>query len=357
MRKKKVYRSIGLMSGTSLDGVDAALIETDGHGYVRPLAFHTLPYDEPTRKGIRACLGLRERTHPQVLEAERILTQAHIEAVKALGTQADVIGFHGQTIRHDPENRFTLQIGDVALLAGETGMDVVYDFRSRDVEAGGQGAPLLPLYHRARALLDEIPLPTAILNIGGVANISWIGPDSLWAFDTGPGNALMDDFIAARDGVPYDADGALAGAGKVCEPLVTLWLTHPYFGRPTPKSLDRDAWAVFGVQDLSTADGLATLAAFTVESIKKGLELLPSRPQAVFVTGGGRRNGFVMKALARSLALPVQPVEALGWNGDALEAEGFAYLAVRSILGEALSLPETTGVPHPQAGGRLCRAE
>jgi len=347
---------LGLMSGTSLDGVDAALVETDGSDRPRPLGFHALPYDPAFRERLHSVLGGRGA----VAEVERELTHRHAEAVGALlaasGREARelrVIGFHGQTVLHAPEERRTWQIGDGALLARLTGVPVVCDFRSADVAAGGQGAPFAPLYHAAR--LEAQPRPLAVLNLGGVGNVTWIGEGeaALLAFDTGPGNALLDDWARRRAGLPCDLDGALAAAGRVEEAALAALLRHPYFAAPPPKSLDRDAFDPAPVQDLSPEDGAATLAAFTVESVARALDHLPAPPLRWLVTGGGRHNPVLMRGLARRLAVPVEPVEALGWNGDALEAEAFAYLAARSLAGLPLSLPGTTGVPRPLTGGRL----
>lgn len=353
----KIYRAIGLMSGTSLDGVDAALVETDGFGHVKPLGFYTAAYEPEVREKIRACLG-RRGYDPDVREAEKLLTLKHAEAVKALKAEdVGIIGFHGQTILHDPDNRFTLQIGDGDLLARETGIDVISDFRSDDVKAGGQGAPFLPLYHRA--LAQDLEKPLAVLNIGGVSNLTWIGAgeEDILAFDAGPGNALIDDFVRHHTGQNFDRGGALARTGNIGRDILENWMKHPYFKKRAPKSLDRDGWDVSLAMNLSMEDGAATLTAFTAEAIIKGADLFPARARQFLVTGGGRHNRYLMDLLRARLNVPVMAVEHAGWNGDALEAEGFAYLAVRSLLGEALSLPRTTGVPQPQRGGRLHKAE
>lgn len=347
---------LGMMSGTSLDGVDAALVETDGGAGPRPLDFLSIPYDLGFRERLRAVLGGRGAV--AAVEAE--LTHRHADAVAALLAAAGVaaerlraIGFHGQTLLHDPAGRHTWQIGDGALLARLTGVPVVCDFRSADVAAGGQGAPLAPLYHAARA--DGLPRPLAVLNLGGVGNVTWIGnaEQEMLAFDTGPGNALLDDWARSRAGLPCDLDGRLAAAGRVDAAALAALLRHPYFAAPPPKSLDRDAFDPSPVAALGPEDGAATLAAFTVESVAQALPLLPAPPRRWLVTGGGRRNPLLMARLAARLEAPVEPVEAVGWNGDALEAEAFAHLAARSLAGLPLSLPGTTGVPQPMSGGRL----
>ncbi len=366
MEPKEVYTAIGLMSGTSLDGVDAAVLKTDGHGYVQPIEFLTLPYGEADREIIRKAFGKTDRENSAVKEAEEIVTNWHIKAtqevLKMAGQEVDLIGFHGQTIFHAPDKRLTIQIGDSQRLADETGIDVIADFRSADVKAGGEGAPLAPLYHQARVIADDIETPCAVLNIGGVANMTFIDGDDLLAFDCGPGNALMDDWIKEKTGQPYDEGGVLAASGMADERLVQDWLAHAYFQKTPPKSLDRDEWdiAAFGPlasnTDLSLEDGAATLLAFTVGGILKSLEHLSCLPKTIYACGGGRLNTELMKQLGAALKdkqIDLSSVDDLGWNGDALEAECFAYLAVCSKLGLPLSLPSTTGVSAPQTGGIL----
>ena len=345
--------AIGLMSGTSMDGVDAALIRTDGDRHVETGPSLTVPYKPEFRQRLRAILGGRG----DVDAVERELTQAHAEAVQRLldtaglvADQVDLIGFHGQTILHAPHERRTWQIGDGAALAAAVGIDVVNDFRSADVAEGGQGAPLLPLYHRA--LSADLGKPVIVLNLGGVGNLTWIGRDGdIVAFDTGPGNALLDDWMLAKSGVAFDRDGATSARGKVDPERLNRLLDHPYFGRPGPKSLDRNDFGFDPVDAMSLEDGAATLAAFTVETVAMAIGLLPEPPRRCVVTGGGRHNRTIMAGLRNELGIPVDPVEVVGWQGDALEAQGFAYLAVRSRLGLPLSLPTTTGVPAPLTGG------
>jgi anhydro-N-acetylmuramic acid kinase len=263
-----------------------------------------------------------------------------------------VVGFHGHTIWHRPAEGRTWQIGDGALLARLSGVPVVYDFRSADVAAGGQGAPLVPLYHAARAA--GLPKPLVILNLGGVANLTWIGEhDALLAFDTGPGNALVDDWLLHTKGQKMDEGGRLAAAGKADEAALRVMLSHAYFAASPPKSLDRGDFTLAPVAALAPADGAATLSEFTARAVKAGLAHLPAAPKSFLVAGGGRHNLTMMAALKRHLPAPVIAVEAAGWHGDALEAEAFAFLAVRALEGLPLSLPTTTGVPRPMPGGRI----
>lgn len=349
------------MSGTSLDGIDAALIRSDGRRQVEPGPALTVSYDLDFRARLRGVLGGRGA----VAEVARELTLRHAQAVRDLLTRAGmaagevtVIGFHGHTVLHEPQAGRTLQIGDGALLAAEIGIDVVNDFRSNDMVAGGQGAPFAPLYHAARATgLDK---PMAVLNLGGVGNLTWLGADEeddVLAFDTGPGNALIDDWAERHTGKSRDEDGAMAGAGTVDDKALAALMAHPYFQESPPKSLDRDAFDPQPVAGLSAVDGAATLTAFTAASVAAAVAHLPVPPRRWLVTGGGRHNPVLMAALAERLAVPVEPVEAVGWDGDALEAQAFAYLALRSLDGLPLSLPGTTGAKQPTTGGVLHRAE
>ena len=355
-----LWTAIGLMSGTSLDGIDAALVRTDGRERVETGAFCTIPYEDGLRERLRACLGGGGAKDVLAAVTEE-LTDAHAQAVAKLidetGADAhaiDLIGYHGHTILHAPDHRRTWQIGDGARLAARTGIAVVNDFRSADVGAGGQGAPLVPLYHQA--LAASLKRPLAVLNIGGVANVTWLGADpdqQAIAFDTGPGNALIDDWVLRGTGRRCDEDGVLAARGTVSDAALAALLDHPYFSRPAPKSLDRDAFDPSPVRALSLEDGAATLTAFTVATVAAALPLLPEAPQRWLVTGGGRLNPTLMAGLAQALGTPVESVDSVGWSGDALEAQAFAYLAVRSRLNLPLTLPTTTGVSYPISGGRF----
>jgi len=365
----EILKVIGLMSGTSLDGVDAALLETDGENVVRPGASLTVPYGAATcgqlRGALETALGMtRDAAVPQtILEAERVLTEAHAQAVKALLEKAglaaqeiDLIGFHGQTILHRPEQHWTWQIGDGAALAKLTGIDVINDFRSADVAAGGQGAPLMPLYHAALARQSALASPLVLTNIGGVAQVTYMDGDTVLAFDTGPGNAPIDDWMQRHTGKPVDLDGALARSGQVNEAALAKMLDNPFFARLPPKSLDRMDFGMAAVESLSPADGAATLAAFTAVSIAKARDHFPKAPATWIVTGGGRHNSFLIEQLKARLGVTVLKAEDAGWDGDAMEAEGFAYLAARSKKGLQLSLPTTTGVTAPMTGGKFWKA-
>jgi len=337
-----------------MDGIDAAIIETDGETVLASGPTASTPYDEALREMLRGVLG----GDGPVAEVEREMTLAHAELVASLlrdnglgARDIPVIGFHGHTILHRPQDHRTWQIGDGALLADRTGIDVVGDFRSADVAAGGEGAPFAPLYHAALSRDQEMPM--AVLNLGGVANVTWIGDDGLLAFDTGPGNALLDDWVRERTGRPYDDGGKRAIAGNADARVLGELLSDPYFDRPPPKSLDRLDFDASALAPLSTNDGAATLVIFTCRAVARAVRHFPAPPRHWLVTGGGRHNAALMAGLADALGVAVQPVETVGWDGDGLEAQAFAYLAVRSLRGLPLSLPETTGVPRPQTGGTL----
>jgi len=352
-----LLRAIGLMSGTSLDGVDAAWLESDGERIGRLGPALTLPYDDALRADLRRLLEAAPTLAPDdvlLLDVQARVTARHEEAVRALATPADIVGLHGQTILHRPEQHRTWQIGDAGGLARAVGMRVAHDFRSADVAAGGEGAPLAPAYHAA--LAQGMAKPLAVLNIGGVANVTFLGAGGeLLACDTGPGNGPLDDWVARHTGAAFDRDGALAGAGRADAAVLARLLADPYLVRPAPKSLDRldfaRALAASGLAALSPADGAATLVAFTAEAVAR--TPLPATPRRWLVSGGGRRNPALMAALRARLGVPVDAVEAVGWDGDALEAQCFGFLAVRVVRQMPLSFPGTTGVPRPLPGGRV----
>jgi anhydro-N-acetylmuramic acid kinase len=354
----EMLRVIGLMSGTSLDGVDAAWLRTDGEQIAEFGPRLTLPYPPNLRRDLRTVLDRAPwlaADDPGLADVVERLTEWHVSAVAALAAPADLIGFHGQTILHRPAEGRSWQVGDAGLLARRTRLPVAWDFRSADVAAGGQGAPLAPVFHQA--LVGSLPAlvaPVAVLNIGGVANLTLVAADGgLLACDTGPGNALLDDWALQHTGVACDRDGALAQAGRVDEAILAGLLADPWFAIPAPKSLDRQDFqhALTDVAGLSPADGAATLAAFTAGAV--AATRLPAAPGRWLVTGGGRRNPAVMAALRAALKVPVEAVEAVGWDGDALEAQCFGFLAARVMRDLPLSFPGTTGVPSPCLGGRL----
>ena len=360
-----------MMSGTSLDGVDIAMIETDGEAIAAFGPTDYRAYADHERELLLEALaagkfltGRAER--PGILaEAEAFVTRVHAETVLAFleSTGIDpatiaVVGFHGQTVLHKPQTRLTVQIGDGAALAERLGLPVAYDFRARDVAAGGQGAPVVPVYHEALARGLDRPHPIAVLNVGGVANVTYVDGGLPIACDTGPGNALIDDFMRARTGAPLDRDGDQAARGRVDEAFVARVLAHAFFRAPYPKSLDRNAFAFanLGLPEFSVADGAATLSALTAASVARVVPHLPQPPRAWIVCGGGARNPTLMRMLAERLVpASVETADAVGWSADAIEAQAFAYLAVRTLRGLPLTFPTTTGVPEPMPGGLLAR--
>ena len=365
-----ILTTLGLMSGTSLDGVDVALLETDGRQIKAfgPTGYR--PYGATERGLLRQALveaaNLTARAaRPGVLrEAERVVTLAHAEAVAAFLAQhpltpehIDIVGFHGQTVLHRPERRLTVQIGDAPALAKAIHIPVMHDFRAADVESGGQGAPLVPVYHRALVQSLQREGPVVVANIGGVSNITYIDGDSmLIACDTGPGNALLDDFMFRNLGQTFDQDGRMASQGTADEAWVTAALTLPFFAAPPPKSLDRNDFAALKLGDVAPADGAATLTAFTAAALARIVPLLPKVPASWIISGGGARNLTMMRMLREHLApATVEAADALGWSADAIEAQAFGFLAARGMKGLPLSYPTTTGVPMPMTGGVIAR--
>lgn len=366
MSEEQAVWAIGLMSGTSLDGIDAALIKTDGEKVYHFGPWLTTPYDDEFKANLREAVYGRG----DILLLEHEITLKHAEAVQALLQKADmraadihVVGFHGQSVNHRPEQGVTWQIGDGALLAEKTRIDVVCDFRRRDVAAGGEGAPLVPLYHAA--LAHKMQLPIVVLNIGGMANVTWIGKSEyssekitsldILAFDTGPGNVLLNEWAYAKTKQHCDLDGKLALAGKVNQKAVDKMMADPFFAKRAPKSLDRNYFGYDSIKRMNAEDGAATLTEFTATAIEAGAEYFPVQPTQWFVSGGGRHNPALMQALQNRFQA-VYPVESLGWIGDALEAQAFGFLAVRSRQGLALSLPTTTGAIRAVTGGAYYRA-
>ncbi len=365
-----ILTTLGLMSGTSLDGVDVALLETDGRQIKAfgPTGYR--PYATGERSVLRQALAeavnlATREARPGVLrEAERAVTVAHAEAVAAFLAQhrltaehIDIVGFHGQTVLHRPERRLTVQIGDAQALAKAIHIPVMHDFRAADVEAGGQGAPFVPVYHRALAQSLQRPGPIVVANVGGVSNITYIdGDTTLIACDTGPGNALLDDFMFRTIGQPFDQDGRMGGQGTADEAWVAEALKLPFFAAPPPKSLDRNDFAALKLGNMAPADGAATLTAFTAAALARVVPLLPKPPASWIICGGGARNLTLMRMLRERLApATVEAADALGWSADAIEAQAFGFLAARGMKGLPLSYPTTTGVPMPMTGGVMAR--
>jgi anhydro-N-acetylmuramic acid kinase len=366
-------RVLGFMTGTSLDAVDMAILETDGEAIQAFGPAGERKLSEPTRElmleATAAALAWPRGAPPPAVfaQAARAGADEHFDAaaefLRAHGlawSDLDLIGMHGQTVLHERplSGRIgrTVQLGDAARLAARTSLPVAFDFRTADVAAGGEGAPLAPVYHLARARAAGLEPPLAVLNVGGVANITVItGDGEIAAFDTGPGNGMIDLLVQARSSARFDADGALAAAGRVDPTALARLLHHPYFAASAPKSLDRHDFPLDAVAHLSLEDACATLVAFTAEGVRRGLELVGETPRGLIVAGGGRRNPQIMRALSERLPCPVSDADAHGWRGDAIEAEAFAYLAARTVRGLPISFPRTTGVPAAMTGGRVAR--
>ena len=384
----KIYTAIGLMSGTSMDGVDAAVLRTDGNGVAmgtaktmfRPYGSEEHALLEKTILDVKVMFG-KYAANSQTgktggpakgsaelskflfgLEtAQDMITSAHEGVISHLliehqidSTSIDVIGFHGQTVLHRPEQRFTLQLGYGQKLADSLGIPVVDDFRSADVDIGGQGAPLVPIYHQALVKRAGLELPVAVLNVGGVANVTYIGADGeLLAFDTGPGNALINDWVNQHGAGDMDKGGEIAAQGRVKESVLAALLNNPYFSQDPPKSLDRNYFSLAPLQEMSLEGGAMTLTSFTALAASRAVSFFPSPPKKWIICGGGVHNSTLMTEFQKRLSGEVLSADDLGWSSDYMEAEAFAYLAVRSMRGLPLTFPGTTGICEPQTGGVL----
>lgn len=359
MTDRRPLWALGAMSGTSLDGIDAALLRTDGERILEVGETAYRPYSEDERAVLRSALGVWDAP-----EAAELIETAHATLLSGM-TGAEIVGFHGQTLAHEPRGRGTYQAGDGRVLAEVLDLPVVWDFRSADVQMGGEGAPLASFYHHACARWIGAEAPLAFLNMGGVGNLTWVDPriarpeaeGACLAFDTGPANAPLNDLMETRLGQPYDEGGALAASGQVADGILEGFLDHPYFFRMPPKSLDRNDFPDLSsaVADLSDADAAATLTAAAAAAVARGIEHCPSPPERILITGGGRKNPVLMAMLAAGLDCPVEPIEAAGLDGDMLEAQAFAFLAVRVLYGLPTTAPGTTGVPAPVGGGVVSR--
>ena len=366
-------RVLGFMTGTSLDAVDMAVLETEGEAISAFGPAGERRLSEATREIMleatkQALAWPRGAPEPAIFaQAARAGAEEHFAAAREFlaandlaWSDIDLIGMHGQTVLHerprDGVTGRTIQLGDAALLARRTGVPVAHDFRTADVAAGGEGAPLAPIYHLARARAAALETPLAVLNIGGVANVTFISEDGgIAAFDTGPGNGMIDLLVQARGAGRFDDQGRYASVGRVNEGVLAGLLGHPYFRAPPPKSLDRFDFSLEPLEACELEDAAATLVAFMAEAVRLGFEMLGEAPREVVVCGGGRHNPRIMQALSDRLPAPVKAAEHHGWRGDAIEAEAFAYLAARCARGLPISFPRTTGVRWPMTGGRIVK--
>jgi len=360
MIDKKPIWAAGLMSGTSIDGVDVACVYTDGYEIFKLGDSAYLAYSAAQQELLRSGLG-KWPNEPGLGPIADLLIETHCLALERV-SNVDLVGFHGQTLAHEPNEGRTHQIGDGAELFRRCGKPVIWDFRSADVAAGGQGAPLVPIYHRAMVRFAKIFKPVVILNLGGVGNLTWVDPtkppeDGLVAFDTGPANAPLNDYLMHQIGQAYDKDGLIAAAGRIDAGIVKKFLNNPYFSKRSPKSLDRDEFMQLQamVSNLYISDAAATLTAIIVASVDRALKLLPSFPTQVWITGGGRKNLELMRQLKKVVSADIVDIDQMGFDGDMVEAQAFAYLAVRSMRGLPITFPKTTGVATPISGGILSK--
>jgi len=366
--------AIGLMSGTSMDGIDVAMLVTDGEQLMKVGPSASFDYSTHQRELLLAGLkdaeliSIRTDRPHDLDELEKAVTDWHCEAVENFmqendlsADDVDVVGFHGQTVLHRPEQGLTVQLGLGQRMANRVGIDVVYDFRANDMEHGGQGAPLVPVYHQSLATNGDAELPVVLLNIGGISNVTYVGSEGeLLGFDSGPGNGLIDQWMLSEAGIPYDQGGRIASEGQIDQSIVDRYLAAPYFSQAAPKSLDRSDFPPMESGELELADGARTLAHITARSIAKSQEQFPTQPKHWIISGGGRLNDSIIRELREIVERKGQQLsvsEDIGLNGDMMEAEAFAYLAVRSMRGLALTFPSTTGCKKPVSGGVWVRPD
>lgn len=360
---------LGFMTGTSLDGVDMAVLETDGEAQLTFGPWAEMPMPGNTRAILEATIKAalawpRSEAEPSIFdEARRAIVECHFQAASEFLTRNglgfsdfDVLGVHGQTVLHErPKGGVkgrTIQLFDGQAFADLTGVPVVCDFRQADIEAGGEAAPLMPVYHQALVENAKIDLPLVVINLGGVANITAISDKGLIAMDTGPANGLMDQWMRRHGRGDFDNEGRIAATGKIHDDILAVYMAHDYFKATAPKSLDRYDFNLQAIEGLNFEDGLATLSAFTLKSLLAGIRLTGVTPQTIILAGGGRHNRHLVGQIKAALTLAkVLLAEDLNWRGGALEAEGFAYMAVRSLKGLPISFPGTTGVKMPLTGG------
>ena len=351
-----MYSAIGLMSGTSCDGIDVAHLESDGVS----IASTGGSMFQPFTISFKERLTNFKNNKPILSKLEMDLTLLHVEAIRSFlnkeqidAKTIDVVGFHGHTLEHKPEQLTTLQIGDGHLLADKITIPVINDFRTNDIKKGGQGAPLVPVFHVA--LAQQVKKPVAILNIGGVANVTWIGSgkNEVIGFDTGPGNGMLDHWIRKHGMGDFDNGGIIASKGIPDLGVINKYMQHKYFATKPPKSLDRDQFSMDYVDELALEDGASTLTAFTVEAVRASETYFPENVDQWIVCGGGRHNEYMMESLEKALKKPVIKSDQLGWDGDMIEAQAFGFLAIRSLLSMPISYPSTTGVKTPETGGVL----
>ena len=363
----KNLHSIGLMSGTSMDGVDASIIKSDGEQFIEIIENIYLKYDNQLKlelkKVVDSCKTKEDfnKYSKNIKEIEKKITMKHAEACKKImekkqGLKIDVIGFHGQTILHKPHKGYSIQIGDSNLLLNLTKVSIVSDFRNNDILNGGQGAPLTPLYHKLISLKIKSKFPIAFINIGGITNITYLeNKNKIESFDSGPGNFLIDAWVKSRSKLDYDDKGKLAQLGTINENILKDFLSKPYYKEKFPKSLDVKEFNLNNIKKLTLEDGCSTLSMLTVKSICMAINSFKKKPGTIIFSGGGRKNKFIINSIKKILNKSVSLIDEFNFDGDFIESQAFAYLAIRSYLNKFITLPSTTGVKKPCKGGKILK--
>jgi len=359
------FFSLGLMSGTSMDGVDASIIKSDGEKFIEIIDDFYLKYDDQIKLKLKRIIDLCSskdqffKISKDIQDIEKKITLYHVRACKLIikknkNIRLDLIGFHGQTILHKPKKGYSIQIGDSQLLSKLTNTSVISNFRENDISNGGQGAPLAPIYHKLILNKIKATLPSAIINIGGISNITYFENDNkLVGFDTGPGNYLIDKWVQSQKNIQFDKDGLIAKSGKVSEKLLKKILSNRYYKKKPPKSLDVKDFNFKNFNKISLEDGAATLSMLTVKSIGNAINNFAKYPNKILLSGGGRKNKFITNNIKKILKCPVCLIDDYNFNGDFIESQTFAFLAIRSYLKKNITYPTTTGVKNPSSGGLL----
>jgi len=373
----KNFYSIGLMSGTSTDGIDVSIIRSDGEQFIELVDDMYLKYEDRLKskliKIISLCTSKEHFTKiaEKIKELEKEITQIHSKASQLImkknkNINIDLIGFHGQTIIHKPKDGYSLQIGDAQLLSNFTNTTVISDFRKNDILNGGQGAPLSPIYHQLILTKIKSKLPSAVINVGGISNITYVDEfNKMFSFDIGPGNCLIDQWVRYKTNREFDKDGVIANSGKVNQYILNKYLGDPYYKKKFPKSLDIKDFDLKDLEDISFEDGCATLSMLTVKSIVSAINNFKNQPNLILFAGGGRKNKYIFNKIKEEFGNSIMLIDdfnlkgdfSAGLNGDFIESQAFAYLAIRSYLKKNITFPNTTGVNKPCSGGLVYKAK
>ncbi|MFL2891049.1 MAG: anhydro-N-acetylmuramic acid kinase [Candidatus Pelagibacterales bacterium] len=359
---RKIFYAIGAMSGTSADGIDISLIRTDGLNYFRQIESTSISFDSFLKKEILSFSRefQNKKNHFKLLAIEEMITEKYIFAIKKIlaksnfkSSRISVLGLHGQTVFHDPKNKISLQLINASKIAKYFNIRTISDFRENDISKGGEGAPLVPVFHKLLMKYLNVSLPSIFINIGGISNITYLSKkNELIAFDSGPGMCLLDDYVELNSNKKYDEDGKYSSRGKINNKILKKVMCDKYFKLKYPKSIDRNYFTLIDFKNLDFCDACATISMFTVKSIISGINKINKKYESIYIMGGGSKNLFIQKELSKIIQKDVKSINTKGIKDLYIESQAFAYLAVRSISNLPISYPKTTGVKKPIAGGK-----